>query len=76
MKAKRGAKKEKVELVVEGNENALRDALIKHIENRHSLEREVCLIVYLKVLCFSSWKAKNDLLYFYVKILSLSRPDS
>ena len=76
MKAKRGAKKEKVELVVEGSENALRDALIKHIENRHSLEREVCLIVYLKVLSFSSRKAKNDLLYFPVKFLSLSRPDS
>ena len=43
LKAKRGAKKEKVELVVEGSENVLRDALIKHIENRHNLEREVCL---------------------------------
>jgi len=40
MKAKRGAKKEKVELLTEGDEGALRDALIRHIEHRHSLERE------------------------------------
>ena len=54
MKAKRGAKKEKVELVTEGDEGALRDALIRHIEHRHSLEREVCSAVLSKPLLLSA----------------------
>ena len=42
MKEKRKTKAQKVELVTDGNEVKLRDALLQHIEHRHSLEREVC----------------------------------
>ena len=41
MREKRKSQKKDVELVTEGDEGKLRDAVMQHVEHRHSLEREV-----------------------------------